>query len=211
MKKEEIYVVIDSEQTRQRAIEILERAGEIIDYSNFELSDILIVHSIDKDWFLTEEHFKKSKQEITLDQLEQMLLPKQGYICPQTKIQCDDECCVSAEDCHITSSLDSGIVDCEPEQETLGEYDITGNQIMHLKEDIECVHMYLDDLELPRADSKGEEYSIVGRIKRLEERMYSDEELKHLLYLFLEHVGEKQKRTILNVVPNEWFEKFKKK
>jgi hypothetical protein len=76
MKKEEIYVVIDSEQTRQRAIEILERAGEIIDYSNFEFSDILIVHSIDKDWFLTEEHFKKSKQEITLDQLEQLLNPK---------------------------------------------------------------------------------------------------------------------------------------
>jgi hypothetical protein len=123
MKKEEIYVVIDSEQTRQRAIEILERAGEIIDYSNFELSDILIVHSIDKDWFLTEEHFKKSKQEITLDQLEQMLLPKQGYICPQTKIQCDDECCVSAEDCHITSSLDSGIVDCEPKQEIKMELD----------------------------------------------------------------------------------------
>jgi hypothetical protein len=25
----------------------------------------------------------------------------QGYICPVTKVQCDDECCVSAEDCHI--------------------------------------------------------------------------------------------------------------
>jgi hypothetical protein len=24
-----------------------------------------------------------------------------GYICPVTKVQCDDECCVSAEDCHI--------------------------------------------------------------------------------------------------------------
>ena len=29
---------------------------------------------------------------------------KQGYICPQTKVQCDDECCISAEDCHIESS-----------------------------------------------------------------------------------------------------------
>ena len=27
----------------------------------------------------------------------------QGYICPVTKVQCDDECCVSAEDCHIKS------------------------------------------------------------------------------------------------------------
>jgi hypothetical protein len=43
---------------------------------------------------------------------------QEGYICPHTKIQCDDECCVSAEDCHITSSLASGMVDCdEPKQE----------------------------------------------------------------------------------------------
>ncbi len=40
---------------------------------------------------------------------------------------------------------------------------------------------------------------------------YSEEEVNNLLYRFLEHVGEKQKRTILNVVPNEWFEEFKKK
>jgi hypothetical protein len=46
--------------------------------------------------------------------------PKQeSYICPKTNIQCDDECCVSAEDCHIISSLATGMVDCkEPKQET---------------------------------------------------------------------------------------------
>lgn len=27
----------------------------------------------------------------------------QGYICPVTKVQCDDECCVSEDDCHIQS------------------------------------------------------------------------------------------------------------
>jgi hypothetical protein len=27
-----------------------------------------------------------------------------GYICPRTNLQCDDECCVSAEDCHINAS-----------------------------------------------------------------------------------------------------------
>ena len=43
---------------------------------------------------------------------------QEGYICPHTKTQCDDECCVSAEDCHITYSLASGMVDCdEPKQE----------------------------------------------------------------------------------------------
>lgn len=62
----------------------------------------------------------------------------------------------------------------EPKQEILKDYDIKDNQIMLLKEDLECVHMYLDDLELSRSDNKGEEYSIVGRVKRLEERLYSE-------------------------------------
>jgi len=48
-----------------------------------------------------------------------IIIPKEepkeeGYVCPQTKIQCDDECCVSAEDCHIEASI--GILS-EPKQE----------------------------------------------------------------------------------------------
>ena len=43
--------------------------------------------------------------------------PKQeGYICPHTKLQCDDECCVSAENCHIKISI--GVLS-ELKQETL--------------------------------------------------------------------------------------------
>ena len=48
--------------------------------------------------------------------------------------------------------------------------DIKDNKIMLLEEDLWCVHKYLDDLELPRTDKDNKEYSIVGRIKRLEER-----------------------------------------
>jgi hypothetical protein len=124
MKKEEIYVVIDSEEKRLRAIEILTDAKESI----YKFSDMLEVYTTP---FLLS--FSKAEWciilriddeiNISLDQLEQLLSPKQGYICPQTKIQCDDECCVSAEDCHITSSLDSGIVDCEPKQEIKMELD----------------------------------------------------------------------------------------
>jgi hypothetical protein len=44
---------------------------------------------------------------------------EEGYICPQTKKQCDDECCVSAEDCHIKASI--GILS-EPKQETFEEF-----------------------------------------------------------------------------------------
>jgi hypothetical protein len=47
-----------------------------------------------------------------------IIIPKEepiqeSYICPHTKVQCDDECCVSAEDCHIKSSI--GILS-EPKQ-----------------------------------------------------------------------------------------------
>ena len=50
------------------------------------------------------------------------------------------------------------------------ESDMKDNKIMLLEEDLWCIHKYLDDLELPRTDKDGKEYSIVGRIKRLEER-----------------------------------------
>jgi uncharacterized membrane-anchored protein len=57
--------------------------------------------------------------------------------------------------------------------------------------------------------------SVLRYISQLEQeqdkKLYSEEEVNNLLYRFLEHVGEKQKRTILNVVPKEWFEQFKKK
>ena len=46
--------------------------------------------------------------------------------------------------------------------------DIKDNKIMLLNEDLECVHLYLDDKGVPRQDDEGETYSIVGRIKQLE-------------------------------------------
>jgi hypothetical protein len=39
------------------------------------------------------------------------------------------------------------------------------NKIELLEEDIECVHMFLDDKDIPRYEEPGAEYSIVGRIK----------------------------------------------
>lgn len=41
------------------------------------------------------------------------------------------------------------------------------NMIEILKEDLDVVHKTLDDLEAPRADERGSEYSIVGRIHML--------------------------------------------
>jgi len=73
-------------------------------------------------------NYKKFRwSELNKSQCYKIIIPQEeskqeGYICPHTKTQCDDECCVSAEDCHITFSLASGMVDCdEPKQETLEE------------------------------------------------------------------------------------------
>ena len=72
-------------------------------------------------------HWNRFKYEIIISKEDSK---QEGYICPHTKIQCDDECCVSAEDCHITFSLASGMVDCdEPKQETL-------NKINNMNEEI---------------------------------------------------------------------------
>lgn len=67
-----------------------------------------------------------------------------------------------------------------------------------------------------------EKYSYGGRegghrkpflegIKWQQERSYSEEEVLTLLYRLTEHIGIKEKRTILSVSPKEWFEQFKKK
>jgi hypothetical protein len=80
MKKEEIYVVIDSEEKRLRAIQILSDAKENI--STFDLSmDFSEKHKYlrldsNNQWFIFSYMFS-TDTEINLDQLEQMLSPKQ--------------------------------------------------------------------------------------------------------------------------------------
>ena len=77
MKKEQIYVTIDSEEKRLRAIEILEKAGEEIskrseiwnrNHCNNQLE------FFDRVWLLSGDAFEK-KTEITLNQLEALLIP----------------------------------------------------------------------------------------------------------------------------------------
>ena len=78
MKKEEIYVVIDSEPKRLRAIQILTDAGEnILDTSSifYKFSGKMILRFNGKNWWITWNFF--SETEITLDHLEELLNPKQ--------------------------------------------------------------------------------------------------------------------------------------
>ena len=77
MKKEEIYVVIDDEPKRLRAIQILTDVGETI----LDTSSLLDKYQIEMElkfnidfWWVTNEYNTK-KTEITIDQLEELLNP----------------------------------------------------------------------------------------------------------------------------------------
>jgi hypothetical protein len=77
MKKEQIYVTIDTEEKRLRAIEILEKAGEEIYktsgiWNTNHFNKLLEIY--DGYWLMSGNAFK-TKQEITLDQLEALLIP----------------------------------------------------------------------------------------------------------------------------------------
>jgi hypothetical protein len=81
MKKEEIYVVIDSEEKRLRAIKILSDAKEnpltgiSTDYTIDVKKGYIYLHLYKNfGWFIDKGNFEK--QEISLDQLEQLLSPQ---------------------------------------------------------------------------------------------------------------------------------------
>ena len=82
MKKEEIYVVIDSEEKRLRAIQILTDAGETIFWQSYLLTENPLNKNLEinnGEWLLSRDEDEDilSKKEITLDQLEQLINPKQ--------------------------------------------------------------------------------------------------------------------------------------
>lgn len=117
----------------------------------------------------------------------------QGYICPQTKKRCDDECCVSAEDCHIKTTI--GIIS-EPKQETL-EYGL----LQHIKMCLECNNE-------SQAIRLLEKYGF-----EKQEEMYSEEEVLEQLNLLYG-----MKNSLVDTFTDEndyitmkWFEQFKKK
>lgn len=90
----------------------------------------------------------------------------------------------------LTSSIESAVKNyVEPKSAIKqSDLDIRDNQIELLKEDLEVVHMYLDDLLLPRKDDNGETYSIVGRIKQFEKNMV--EQVSNLESMYLEERGQ---------------------
>ena len=135
--------------------------------------------------------------------------PKQeGYICPHTKIQCDDECCVSAEDCHITSSLASGIVDCEePKQEILPEFSLSKDifdKISDLPKQ-ETLEEQMYRASFANESPLWHDGFIAGSNYQAE-RMYSEEDVFSIIDKAFHMYASSHRHDA-----KEWFEKFKKK
>ena len=128
----------------------------------------------------------------------------QGYICPQTQLQCKDECCVSAEDCHIEAGF--GIIfDYEPpKQETLEK----------------AAREYYKRGQLGFEKAADTEMAFLRGGLWQQQRMYSEEEVKEIIKLSCEE-GMLIQRTINNKVKIPYmrikdftikiFEQFKKK
>jgi rhodanese-related sulfurtransferase len=76
MKKEGIYVVIDSEEKRKRAVKILKNAEENIGDTDFYENYKFLRFDTSGEWN-TFSFVSTSKTEINLDQLEQLLNPIQ--------------------------------------------------------------------------------------------------------------------------------------
>jgi hypothetical protein len=89
-----------------------------------------------------------------------------GYICPKTTKQCDDECCVSTEQCHIEAWEKTGALD--PKLNNIEEitWDEYGNPIPLTDETNNTpttidmwtlrqgITMYLDDLDSYGTDAE---------------------------------------------------------
>lgn len=88
MKKEEIYVKIDSEEKRLRAIEILENAGERIPENvSKHIDSNFCFLSFLECWIVANYNFG-NKTEITLDELEQLLEP--NYVVKDVVLTLDE-------------------------------------------------------------------------------------------------------------------------
>ena len=79
MNKTEIRVTIDSIEKQQKAIEILERNGQNIWKDKTAMlfnedEQSLIFFKLDGDWLIVNNYEEKNKTEITLQQLDELLI-----------------------------------------------------------------------------------------------------------------------------------------
>jgi len=159
-------IIIPKEESKQNIIDNwLEKNGD---------------PEIDKQ---VEQEAKDLCEQETLEEAKQ-----EGYICPHTKLQCDDECCVSASDCHIKTTI--GIIS-EPKQETLEEV------AEKYAKDFGCKINY--DIY----------YSFIAGVKWQQEqgnKMYSEEEVDLLHKSITMHLDDSEAERMINQI----FKQFKK-
>jgi hypothetical protein len=194
---------------------VTDRAVKIILTTDFRLApDVQKIDDAFLEWFIknptcefVEIESWETKGEWDLDY--KIIIPKEkpkqeepkkrGYICPHTKVQCDDECCVSAEDCHIVSQI--SVLE-KPEQEAEGKYFAdNADSIIVMKQET------LEEVAKRLASTTDEFNMFVAGAKWQAERMYSEEDVLKLLNKFSHRDGMDKEENLTLI----WFEQFKKK
>ncbi len=143
-----------------------------------------------QDYKKLSEEFTETLKSIPDDVLLKYAEPNKEtlrYICPQTKKQCDDECCVSAKDCHIESGR--GILS-DSKQETIEEAAERELEYFH-----EVSRGFDFDLGFKTGMVKGAEWQA--------KRMYSKEKVNDLLDILIE-------QNMCSVAGDELIQQFKK-
>jgi len=154
---------------------------------------------LSKETLLIHAAQKKQEQEILEEKLAKIVSKEPSKFWAE-----------SDERARIREEKKQHLIDMMKSDEELGLYEEPKQETLE-----DAAHQILVDYGVK---SIGESIGVLS-VKKLmvkmsqhhAEKMYSEEEVNNLLYRFLEHIGEKQKRTILNVVPNEWFDRNKKK
>tara|TARA_R110000822_G_scaffold207971_3_gene343925 strand:+ start:4234 stop:5079 length:846 start_codon:yes stop_codon:yes gene_type:complete len=127
--------------------------------------------------------------------------PKQetiGYICPQTKRQCNDECCVSSEDCHIEAGIGIIFDSNEPIEEAAKNYiGLAPQKSMDNEE-----RYYNPNVKSYDAFIKGANW--------YKEKSYNEAEVKDIVEQTIEKFYKHLYSLTKEEMKSEWFKQFKK-
>jgi hypothetical protein len=141
--------------------------------------------------------------------LEKPKQETQGYICPQTQLQCDDECCVSAEDCHI----DAGFINLNSDTVGIGKFHTPKSTPKQetLEEAADKIFFNCPG-DITKSYAKKKAIELAKWQQEQDKNKYSEEEVRNIveqtIEKFYKHIYSDKTKSEMKEL---WFEQFKKK
>lgn len=117
----------------------LSKGGEPLNLTYGLMAQILITHEL---------HNRLNNNKMETQETSK------GYICPKTQLQCDDECCVSAEQCHIQESEGLGLKSEMTIEQSSVEWIISRYEELKFMTDLSCITNTEFEEQLEQAKQK---------------------------------------------------------